>query len=169
MLNLKRFYVRWQFILRNYWYWEKPDILSRLTLVLMVLTMIIVALAFAEIYKEFQNSEHWFLSFAIACYCSIKTLDFIGDFTKKFIESYYDDQAKKFAKDKENYKKWRDILLGELDLPMNASTNQIRERLNTMSTEEQIKFYNRMIDLNRELDMFWLPQEKIEIKKEEKK
>ena len=167
--NLKSFYLRWRFILRNFWYWEKPTILSRLTLVMMSLTIIAITFAFVLLYQELSTHEYWFLFMAMGFYCHIKTLDFIGSHTKKFVNSYYDDHSKSFKKEMKKHEQWRTALLNELGLPMNASTNQIRERLTIMNTEEQIEFYNRMIDLNKELDMFWLPQEKIKLKKEEKK
>jgi hypothetical protein len=66
-----------------------------------------------------------------------------------------------------NLEKWKAILLSELDLPMNSSNDDIRRKISDMNENEQIQFYNKMVELNKQFDMFWLPQEKI--KEDDKK
>ena len=165
--NPKLFYLRWRFILRDYWYWNKPVILSRLTLVLLFLSMIAVALAFIPIFRSLLDYDYGIIFLLIGMICQYKILDFVSELTKKFIDSYYDDRIAEIHRDMENVDKWKSILLSELDLPMNSSNDDIRRKICDMNENEQIQFYNKMVELNKQFDMFWLPQEKI--KEDDKK
>ena len=165
--NLKMLYLRWRLIIREFWYWNKPAILSRLTIVLFVLAVSAISFAFILIYKVFITIDYGFLLVLVGLHCQIKTITFIIDLTKKFVDSYYDEHIAEFRKDRENLEKWKNSLLSELDLPMNASNDDIRRKICDMNENEQIQFYNKMVELNKQFDMFWLPQEKI--KEDDKK
>ena len=167
MLNLKLFYLRWRFILRDYWYWNKPTILSRLTLVLLFLSMIAIMFASIYIYESVGTYDYGAIFLLIVIICQYKILDFVSESTDKFINSYYDDHIAEIHRDMKNVEKWKEILLSELDLPMNSSNDDIRRKISDMNENEQIQFYNKMVELNKQFDMFWLPQEKI--KEDDKK
>lgn len=125
-------------LVRLYWFYKKPVILSAITKVMCIVAILLVISCNVFIGDEINSHSGftWIILVLTAAYCEYKVLWCIISKTHDFCLQYFIDHRKTLAAKASKVNQLLQFVRTELGLPMNASLNDIYDKLKTLDEHE---------------------------------